>query len=73
MARPVDAGFLADNSDRMKERPEYYPDSSVRIVSPFFLHVCVECGKRSWSVLGELEICPHCGGRMELVHNDTQR
>ena len=28
---------------------------------------------RSWSLLGDLKICPRCGGRMELVHNDAQR
>lgn len=57
----------------MTERPEYYPGSRIRITDPFFLHRCTACGALSWSLLGNLKICPRCGGRMELVHNDAQR
>ena len=57
----------------MTERPEYYPGSRIRITDQFFLHRCTSYGAISWSLLGNLKICPRCGGRMELVHNDAQR
>ena len=48
---------------------QYYPGTDIRITSPFFLHICTVCGKRQWSVLGNLEQCPECGGKMELRHD----
>ena len=41
-------------------RPVYYPESRVKITSPFYLLSCT-CGFRSWSLLGEGMICPKCG------------
>ena len=41
-------------------RPSTYPDSQVRITSPFFLLAC-SCGLRMWSLLGEITPCPNCG------------
>lgn len=72
MDRENEKGVLPAGKNRLNGRPEYYPGSRTRITDPFYLHQCTECGKRSWSLTGQLYICPLCGGRMELV-NDTQR
>ena len=45
-------------------RHVYYPESRVKITSPFYLLSCT-CGLRMWSVLGELTPCPNCGKMMK--------
>lgn len=46
-------------------RPQFYPDSTVKITAPFFLLSCRCCGLRIWSLLGEITPCPKCGMLME--------
>ena len=46
-------------------RSQHYPDSKIRITSPFFLLTC-GCGLRMWSLLGEITPCPNCGKVMHL-------
>ena len=54
-------GFLAEGM----RRRTYYPESRVKITSPFYLLSCT-CGLRIWSVLGEMTPCPNCGKMMKL-------
>lgn len=50
-----------------------YPDSQVRITSPFYFLTC-SCGIRMWSLLGEIIPCPNCGKimRRESTANGSQ-
>lgn len=42
----------------------HYPDSQIKITSPFFTLTC-RCGLRMWSLLGEITPCPRCGRIMQ--------
>ena len=48
-------------------RPEYYPDSRVKITSPFYIMAC-GCGHKEWHIYPEIAKCPQCGSYMKQVY-----
>ena len=48
-------------------RPMYYPESSLKITSPFFVMSCT-CGYREWRIFSDKITCPKCGRDMVSVY-----
>ncbi len=47
-----------------RKRPVCYPDSQVKITSPFYIMAC-SCGYREWRVFPEPVKCPKCDSLMK--------